>query len=150
MRAATAMSTGMSSTHLWDWPGPPWMSVRAPPSNGYACQKDGRHDCTVHSSAVPQVAPSSHSITMPHSQLPPLPPRTRSHESLTAQPHGLSPFFSLLKESKGTTLSKNLFVISFPYFFVPCFDFAECACVCVLYILTLYKAVGCCNGGLGG
>lgn len=137
MRAATAMSTGMSSTHLWDWPGPPWMSVRAPPSNGYACQKDGRHDCTVHTSAVPQVAPSSRqcSITMPHSQLPPLPPRTRSHESLTAQPHGLSPFFSLLqKESKGTTLSKNLFVISFPYFlFLVLILLSVRVCACYTY-----------------
>ena len=72
MRAATVMSTGMSSTPLWDWPGPPWTSVRAPPSNGCACQKDGPHDSPVLSPAMPRVALS--------------PPTTQRYDAPTSAP----------------------------------------------------------------
>lgn len=53
-------------------------------------------------------------------------PLSLDHESLTTQPHGLSPFISLtLKEEEGTALFKNMFVISFflSFFFSL---FAEC------------------------
>lgn len=144
----------MSSTHLWDWPGPHWTSARALPSNGCACQKDGRHDSSLLSpggapSCPEPPPPPTLSVTMPPSQLPPLPPLARHHESLTTtQPGGLSPLISLtLKERKGTTLFKSICNVFLDFCF-SCFLFAEC--VCVLYILTLYKPVGCCNGSLGG
>lgn len=52
-------------------------------------------------------------------------PLSLDHESLTTQPHGLSPFISLtLKEEEGTALFKNMFISFFSFLFFPLFS--EC------------------------
>lgn len=139
----------MSSTHLWDWPGPPWTSARAPPSNGCVCQKDGRHDSSVLSPAVPRVALSAGTPTpLPNNAALRCPPKSNSLLRLLSlditshsppSPMASTPFISLtLKERKGTALFTKyvcnffflFFLFSFFLFlsFFLLFFFAECAC----------------------
>lgn len=100
--------------------------------------------------AVPRVAPSprQRSVTTP----PKSTPSSSSSHSISRVTHHPTPrppsSYLFNAEGKKRDSPFQKYVCNFFSFFLIFFYFAEC--VCVLYILTLYKPAGCCNGGLGG